>query len=154
MIRSFRIHTLSAFAIAVMLPIAAHAAQGTAKSTTTAPKATATQATSTRHHSHPARLASKSKRAPAVDINTASKEDLMKLPGITDEVAEKIIAGRPYKSKAELTKKNVLTKAEYSKVRSHVTAKQASAMGESKSEEAKESKATEAKENKTPETGK
>jgi len=126
MIRSSRIHTLSALAVLVMLPLAAHAAQGTAKSSSTpAPKAAvATTATATATHHHPARLASKTKRAPATDINSASKEDLMKLPGITDELAQKIIDGRPYKTKAQLSKKNVLTKAEYGKVRSHVIAKQ------------------------------
>jgi len=159
MIRSTQIRTLSAFAIAILLPVAAFAATGTAKSSTTpAPKAAVTNATAT-IHSHPAHLASKSKRAPATDINSASKEDLMKLPGITDELAQKIIDARPFKTKTELTKKNVLTKAEYSKVRSHVIAKQSAEtkMGAapegSKSEEATESKATEAKENKT-ETGK
>jgi DNA uptake protein ComE-like DNA-binding protein len=122
MIRSSRIRTLSALTLAVMLPVAAYAAQGTAKSSSTpAPKAAvATTATATHHH--PARLASKSK-SPATDINSASKEDLMKLPGITDELAQKIIDGRPYKTKTELTKKNVLTKAEYGKVRGHVIAK-------------------------------
>jgi len=160
MIRSTQIRTLSAFAIAILLPVAAFAATGTAKSSTTpAPKAAVTNATATTTHSHPAHLASKTKRAPATDINSASKEDLMKLPGITDELAQKIIDARPFKTKTELTKKNVLTKAEYSKVRSHVIAKQSAEtkMGAapegSKSEEATESKATEAKENKT-ETGK
>lgn len=159
MIRSTQIRTLSAFAIAILLPVAAFAATGTATSSTTpAPKAAVTNATATTH-SHPAHLASKTKRAPATDINSASKEDLMKLPGITDELAQKIIDARPYKTKTELTKKNVLTKAEYSKVRSHVIAKQSAEakMGAapegSKSEEATESKATETKENKT-ETGK
>jgi len=148
MIRKSQIRTLSAVAIAIMLPIAAYAAQGT-----TAAKAS--DAPKTKTH-----MAAHTKRMPAVDINSASKEDLMKLNGITDETAEKIIAGRPYKSKAELTKKNILTKAEYAKVRSHVIAKQetgakmgaAPAEG-SKAEEAKETKSEEAKENKT-ETGK
>jgi DNA uptake protein ComE-like DNA-binding protein len=158
MIRSNQIRTLSAFAIAILLPVAAYAATGTAKSSVTpAPKAAATNATATTQ-SHPAHMASKTKRAPAVDINSASKEDLMKLPGITDELAQKIIDARPYKSKLELTKKNVLTKVEYGKVRSHVIAKRSAdakmgAAPESKSEEATETKATEAKENKT-ETGK
>jgi DNA uptake protein ComE-like DNA-binding protein len=157
MIRSNQIRTLSAFAIAIMLPVAAFAATGTAKSSVTpAPKAAATNAMATTSTSHPAHMASKTKRAPAVDINSASKDDLMKLPGITDELAQKIIDARPYKAKTELTKKNVLTKAEYGKVRAHVIAKQEAKMGAaegSKSEEANESKAAEAKENKT-ETGK
>lgn len=158
MIRSNQIRTLSAFAIAILLPVAAFAATGTAKSSATpAPKAAATNAMAATPTSHPAHLASKTKRAPAVDINSASKEDLMKLPGITDELAQKIIDARPFKTKTELTKKNVLTKAEYTKVRSHVIAKQETKMGAapegSKSEEATESKAAEAKESKT-ETGK
>jgi competence protein ComEA len=135
MIRKSQI--LTAVALAILLPIAAHSAQAstTAKSKT-----------------HMA-AATKKAKMPAVDINSASKEDLMKLSGITDETAEKIIAGRPYKSKTELTKKSILTKAEYAKVRTHIIAKQGTAMSESKSEESKESPATEAKENKT-ETGK
>jgi DNA uptake protein ComE-like DNA-binding protein len=124
MIRSSRFHTLTALVVALMLPIAAHAA-GTAKSSTAATKATkATKATA----SHPARM-------PAMDINTASKEDLMKLPGVTEDLAQKIIDSRPYKSKAELTKKNVLTKTEYGKVRSHVIAKQEPKAPEAKSME-------------------
>jgi DNA uptake protein ComE-like DNA-binding protein len=141
MIRSSQIRTLSAVAFAILLPVAAFAAQGT-----TAAKSDA--ATKSKTH-----MAAHTKRMPAVDINSASKEDLMKLNGITDETAEKIIAGRPYKSKAELAKKSILTKAEYAKVRTHIIAKQGTAMGESKAEESKESPATEAKENKT-ETGK
>ena len=146
MIRSSQIRTLSAFAIAILIPVAAFAATSTAKSEA---------AVKSKTH-----MAAHTKRAPATDINTASKEDLMKLPGITDEAAEKIIAGRPYKSKAELAKKNILTKAEYAKVRSHVIAKHAAEtkMGAapaegSKAEEAKETKTQESKENKT-ETGK
>lgn len=147
MIRSSQIRTLSAVAFAILLPVAAFAAQGT-----TAAKSEA--ATKSKTH-----MAAHTKRMPAVDINSASKEDLMKVPGITDETAEKIIAGRPYKSKTELSKKNILTKAEYAKVRNHVIAKQTaemkmgSAPEGSKAEEAKETKAQEAKENKT-ETGK
>ena len=98
---------LSAFAVAMILPIAAYAVEGTAAKP--APKA---------------HMASHAKHHPAIDLNSASKEDLMTLPGVTEDVADKIIAGRPYKSKAELSKKQILTKAEYSKVRGHVIAKQ------------------------------
>lgn len=63
--------------------------------------------------------------AALVDINSASKEDLMKLAGIGDATADKIIAGRPYTSKAQLESKGIVTKAQYAKIRAHVTAKQA-----------------------------
>jgi DNA uptake protein ComE-like DNA-binding protein len=59
-----------------------------------------------------------------VDINTASKADLEKLPGIGDAYAEKIIAGRPYKAKDDLLHKKVLPKATYDKVSSHIVAHQ------------------------------
>ncbi len=149
MIRSSRIHTLSALAFAMILPVAAHATEGTAKSSS-APATHAMNATATTT-AHPAHMAAKTKRAPAVDINSASKEDLMKLSGITDELAEKIIASRPYKTKMELTKKQILTKVEYAKVRAHVIAKQEKP--ETKAMEAKEMKeGKEAPETKTPDS--
>ena len=145
MIRKSQICTLSAVAFAIMLPIAAFAAQGT---TTTDTKSEAAKPKTKTH------MAAHAKRMPAMDINSASKEDLMKLPGMTDENAEKIIAGRPYKSKTELTKKNILTKAEYAKVRTHVVARRTAEMKTgaapegSKAEEAKETKTQEEKEQK------
>ena len=60
-----------------------------------------------------------------VDINSASKEDLMKLTGVGDAIADKIIAGRPFKTKAELVSKGIVSKGVYSKIRGHVVAKKA-----------------------------
>src|SRR5437762_2488718 len=68
MIRSFPVRTLSALAFAMILPVAAFAAHSTEAKATTV------------HAAHVAHA----KRMPAVDINSASKEDLMKLSGITD----------------------------------------------------------------------
>jgi len=58
-----------------------------------------------------------------VDLNTASREDLMKLPGIGETLADKIIAARPFASKSELVSKSVLTKAEFAKISGKVMAK-------------------------------
>ena len=88
-------------------------APATAAPATTAPA----KSTSTTHHS-----SSKSKTThPKTDLNTASKEDLMKLPGVDDALADKIVAARPYKSHSELETKNIVTKEQYSKLSSLVT---------------------------------
>ena len=58
-----------------------------------------------------------------VNINSASREDLMKLPGITEARADRMIAGRPYKNSDELVTKKVLTKGEYDQIAERVTAK-------------------------------
>jgi len=62
-------------------------------------------------------------RAKAVDINHASKTELMKLPGIPAEFAAAIIAKRPYQSKAELVTKNVIPQGTYLGIRSLVVVK-------------------------------
>ena len=76
----------------------------------------------------PAHKAPAAKKAvPKLDINSASKEDLMKLPGIGEDTAEKIVEGRPYKTKGELLTKKLVTRAQYTKIRYKVIAKQAAA---------------------------
>jgi len=59
-----------------------------------------------------------------VDINSASSEELTKLPGISDAIAAKVIAGRPYGSKAWLVTNNIIDRAAYEQLKDQVIAKQ------------------------------
>jgi len=63
------------------------------------------------------------------DINSATKEELMKLPGVGDATADKIIAGRPYKTKADLSSKKIVGVKAYAKLRGMIIAKQSETAG-------------------------
>jgi competence protein ComEA len=71
----------------------------------------------------------KPKRSELMDLNTASADQLKTLPGMTDDIAKKIIAARPYTGKDQLLKQNIVDKDEYAKIRPLVVAKQPKAIG-------------------------
>lgn len=62
-------------------------------------------------------------RVKLVDINTATKRELKKLPGISDAEADKIIAGRPFGSKAWLVTKNIIPMETYQAVKGQIICK-------------------------------
>lgn len=59
-----------------------------------------------------------------LDINKATKQELMKLPGIGDAYSDKILKGRPYARKDELVSKKIIPQATYDKIKDLIIAKQ------------------------------
>lgn len=58
-----------------------------------------------------------------LDINSATKDQLITLPGVTAPLADRIIAGRPYKDPAELVTRHMLRKTTYDKIADRLVAK-------------------------------
>jgi DNA uptake protein ComE-like DNA-binding protein len=58
----------------------------------------------------------------AIDINTASREDLVNLPGMTEREADRIIAARPFKSTHELVARHLIPASEYDKISDRIIA--------------------------------
>ena len=63
-----------------------------------------------------------SKTSGKLDLNTATKDQLMSLPGVTDADAQKILDGRPYRAKNQLLSKGIISKDEYAKIKGQIVA--------------------------------
>jgi DNA uptake protein ComE-like DNA-binding protein len=58
-----------------------------------------------------------------LDLNTATKDQLLSLPGVTAARADRVIAGRPYSEASDVVTRRIMPKSEYNKIADRVTAK-------------------------------
>ncbi len=58
-----------------------------------------------------------------LDLNTATRDQLLSLPGVTAAEADRLIAGRPYSEAGDLVTRRIMPKTEYDKIADRVTAK-------------------------------
>jgi competence protein ComEA len=58
-----------------------------------------------------------------IDLNSASKTQLISLPGIGEAYAQKIIDGRPYREKTDLVRRNIITQSTYDMISDKVIAR-------------------------------
>ena len=110
---------LSLIGVPVAIAIAGHAG-----ATTSAPAAASDAA---RASSSPSLAAVPPRHRPApvehyVDLNSASRQELMSLPGIGKAEADRIVANRPYLVKTDLVSKNVLPVGPFLSIKRYVVA--------------------------------
>ena len=71
----------------------------------------------------PPPAASAAPAAALIDLNSASRDDLMTLDGIGEVRAEAIIRARPFKAKTELVERRLIPEAVYDKIADRVIAR-------------------------------
>jgi DNA uptake protein ComE-like DNA-binding protein len=58
----------------------------------------------------------------AININSASRDDLLTLPGLSEHEADRIIADRPFDNAHDLVTRHVVPESEYDKIRDRIIA--------------------------------
>jgi DNA uptake protein ComE-like DNA-binding protein len=57
----------------------------------------------------------------AIDVNSASRDQLMALPGMSATEADRVIAGRPYDRADDLLTRHIIVKSEYDRIFGQIT---------------------------------
>jgi competence protein ComEA len=70
----------------------------------------------------PAQKISTPPKQKLVNLNAATAKELKALPGGSDAEAARMIAGRPYNSKADLVTRNVITEGRYHEIKTLIVA--------------------------------
>ena len=109
--------TSRAAAVAVMLIVGASAALAQTPPVAASPHATPAARPASAPPAKP-----KPKPAPRLDINSATKAQLKKLPGVGDAEADRIIAHRPYLVSTEIVSKAGLPEGLYIQLRRKIVA--------------------------------
>jgi competence protein ComEA len=108
---------LGAVGLSIMLVLPAWAQTSSTSKTPGSPTATAPSTTG--------KAAAKSQPAgELVDINSASAEELDKLPGIGPARAKAIIANRPYGGKDDLANRKIIPANVYNRIKDQIIARQ------------------------------
>src|SRR6266446_6617870 len=93
---------------------------------TTAPSKSPPSPTATAPSAPPKSPATTGSQAPGelVDINSATSEELDKLPGVGPARAKAIIANRPYNGKDDLTNRKIIPPNVYNQIKDKIIARQ------------------------------
>ena len=105
----------AALLFSVSLSIAAYGKAAAPSEAAAGPKAVEPGAKAKKKATAPVKL---------VDINSASKAELKKLPLLNDVQVDRIIEGRPYLSKANLVTHNIIPRGIYEQIKDQIVAVQ------------------------------